>query len=181
MEVSENAAKGTDQSGNTFWNSCFASYEKLRVHTNNINVEVPGWKQLPERTMVSLRTQWKRCIQPAVQKFAGICLTNPPASGVQKDDPEMDLYYKKMREIYYARSVKWNRLPRSIVRSLSIILSHFPLLLYGQSIIATRTRSFDSSNPVLFDNLFYHHTQNIGRHSSIIITFSGSCRSKNEN
>ena len=125
MEVSENAAKGTDQNGNTFWNSCFASYEKLRVHTNNLNEEVPGWKPLPERTMISLRTQWKRRIQPGVQKFAGICLTNPPASGELKDDPEMDLYYKKMREIYNARSVKWGK---NVPKSFDLLMPAFKFL-----------------------------------------------------
>ena len=113
METSEDAAKGTDQTGDTFWNSCFGAYDQLRIHTNNINTNVPGWKPLPPRTLESIRSAWKRRIQPAVQKFAGIVSTNPPDSGELKDDAKMDLYYKKVREMYKNRAVNWKNLPKT--------------------------------------------------------------------
>eukprot|EP00956_Cyclotella_meneghiniana_P041840 scaffold241471_cov36-Cyclotella_meneghiniana.AAC.1 len=51
-------------------------------------------------------------LQTAVQKFDGICTTNPPAYGEVKDDAKMDLYYTNIRQIYYERSANVSGLPR---------------------------------------------------------------------
>jgi len=57
----------------------------------------------------SLKSRWTQKILPAVNKFQGICETNPPTSGELKDDAHMDLYYARMRDIYEERAKdnKW--------------------------------------------------------------------------
>ena len=52
----------------------------------------------------SLKSRWTQKILPAVNKFQGICETNPPTSGELKDDAAMDKYYGRMRELYAERA-----------------------------------------------------------------------------
>jgi hypothetical protein len=57
----------------------------------------------------SLKLRWIQKILPAVNRFQGICETNPPTSGELRDDAMMDKYYGKMRDLYseHAKAHTW--------------------------------------------------------------------------
>ena len=55
------------------------------------------------RGVESIQNCWQQCLQPAIQKFAGIIYNNPPTSGEVRDYSLMDLY-ARMHEEYTARS-----------------------------------------------------------------------------
>ena len=52
----------------------------------------------------SLKSRWIQKILSAVNKFQGICETNPPTSGGLRDEASMDKYYGRMRELYSERA-----------------------------------------------------------------------------
>jgi hypothetical protein len=94
MITSEDAVHGTSQKANVFWESMCSKYNALVAQANALHKEVPGYVVISKRTWESLRGVWRRQLQPAVAKFAGIVLTNPPPSGHKKDDAKMNLYYE---------------------------------------------------------------------------------------
>jgi hypothetical protein len=134
--VSEDAANSTNQTGVTFWASVGTQYQAMVAQANKINERVDGYKPLQNRSDDSLRKAWGKRIQPAVQKFAGICCTNPPASGELENDVKQNLYFNKMCKIYKDRALKWPSLPKTFDNLMTSFLflrehpkfaTHFPL------------------------------------------------------
>jgi hypothetical protein len=111
MMTSEDAACGTSQKVNVFWETACLKYNALVAQANALHKEVPDYVPIISRTPESLRGVWKRRIQRVVAKFAGIVLTNPPPSGFKRDDAQMELYYKNMMKLYFERSANWKGLP----------------------------------------------------------------------
>lgn len=105
MKVSNDAKHSTDKKAEKFWDEVYLTFEKFVAISNKNNESNPDFTPIePGRGAESIRNCWQRRIQPAVQKFAGIIYSNPPASGEVKDDALMDLYYSRMREEYASRS-----------------------------------------------------------------------------
>ena len=106
MKVSGDPIVGTDQARVQFWVRITSEYNKMCEIINNRDKEdqEDGFLQYIERTMDSLKSRWTQKILPAVNKFKGICDTNPPSSGEVKDDALMDKYYERMRSMYAERA-----------------------------------------------------------------------------
>jgi len=101
MSVSKDPTSGTNQKASAFWTRIHILYNKNVNKANMLRENDPEWKPLPnDRPKGSLKSQWYTRLQPAIQKFAAIVEKNPPISGHQRDDQEMDLYWKNMRLFY---------------------------------------------------------------------------------
>jgi hypothetical protein len=127
IEVSEDSTKSTNQTSLTFWASVEHKYQAMVAQANKINEHVDGYTPLQNRPEDSLRQAWAKRIQPAIQKFAGICCTNPPASGELEDDVKMNLYFNRMCKIYKERAPNWTSLPRNfdnLMTSFMFLRSH---------------------------------------------------------
>ena len=74
-----------------------------------------------ERSLDSLKSRWTQKILPAVNKFQGICETNPLTSGELKDDVTMDRYYGIMHDIYVG--TQFVTIPNSILDAVFLPVS----------------------------------------------------------
>ena len=105
MKVSNNAKHSTDKKAEKFWDEVCSTFEEFVASANKMNETNVYFCPIETgRDAESIRNCWKRRIQPAVQKFAGIIYNTPPSSGEVRDDARMDLYYGRIREAYSARS-----------------------------------------------------------------------------
>ena len=72
-------------------------YNQNVAKINKNSKNDPCWRNLPgDRPKGSLKSQWYTCLQPSVQKFAGIVAKHPPTLGQVKHDAEMDFYWEFM-------------------------------------------------------------------------------------
>ena len=71
-----------------FWVRITSKYNTMSEIVNNLNKgeQEDGFVKYVERSLDSLKSRWTQKILPAINKFQGICKTNPPTSGVLKDD-----------------------------------------------------------------------------------------------
>jgi hypothetical protein len=101
MSISEDPTTGKNQRASAFWTRIHILYNK-NVHKANSKRESDPDRKilLDNRPKGLLKSQWYTWLQPAIQKFAVIVDKNPPASGYNHDDPEMNLYWKLMRNLY---------------------------------------------------------------------------------
>ena len=85
----------TDQASAQFWVRITSEYNKMCEIINNQNKDQQeqGFIKYVEHSVDSLKSLWTQKIQPVVNKFQGICKTNPSKMGELKDDANMDQYY----------------------------------------------------------------------------------------
>lgn len=106
LQVAEDPIVGNDQTTGNFWNRIFIVHNKNVEKSNSVHGNKPNYTIIPtNRTLDSLKTQWYQKIQRAVSKFQGICDEIPPDSGEVENDPEMNLYYERLKDIFKKRAV----------------------------------------------------------------------------
>ena len=93
MDASTDTAKGANHASDKYWQQIENKFNKLAARSNSIDERAEGYTPIGQCTMGSLRTCWSKRVQPALQHFAGICLTNKPTSGEVEDDVKMNLYW----------------------------------------------------------------------------------------
>ena len=112
IKVSTNSITSNNQKDRAFWLRVQQQQNALAGTANKLNESSAEYIPIPEdRTINSLKGQWKNSLQPALNKFVGIVSANPLTSGQQTDEA----YYARMREIYAEQS-KDTTLPNSFVR-----------------------------------------------------------------
>jgi hypothetical protein len=101
LQVAEDPIVGNDQTTGNFWNRIFIVHNKNVKKSNSIHRDSPNYTMIPtNRTLDSLKTQWYHKIQRAMSKFQGICDEIPPDSGEVENNPEMNRYYKRLKDIF---------------------------------------------------------------------------------
>jgi hypothetical protein len=106
IKISGDPIAGIYQAHVQFWVRITSEYNKMCEIANNQSKEEQeeGAFKYIEWTLDSLKSRWMQKIVPAVNKFQGICETNPPTSGEVKDNAITDRYYWRMREMYAERA-----------------------------------------------------------------------------
>ena len=80
MKKSNDKMKGNEKKGSKFWKEIHSSYLQLVAVYNKHHGDRLGkhFSPLPSRTQKSINDQWSGSIQPAINKFTGICASNKP-------------------------------------------------------------------------------------------------------
>ena len=97
MKVSNNAKHSTDEKAVKFWDEVYSTFEESVPSANKMNETNVEFSPIETgHGAESIHKCWQRCIQPAVQKFAGITYNTPPSSGEVRDDARIDPYYGRI-------------------------------------------------------------------------------------
>ena len=103
MKTSQDATVGVDQTEGTFWEKVAESFNSMVEMYNSTRAKSEYFVPQLNRTASALKSQWNARMQPAINKFAAIVEQVPPASGEQKDDAHMNLYYARIKVLYAER------------------------------------------------------------------------------
>lgn len=115
IKVCTDAAIGTDQPADAMWGRIFDEYRRLiqALHKHQMQKQGKVMLKFPDRDVKSIKNHWYQSIQPAINKFRGICLTNEPKSGVN----DWDSHYQQMMALYQ-HQVEGTKLPKKFDRFL---------------------------------------------------------------
>jgi hypothetical protein len=112
IQVSTNSITSNNQKDRAFWLRIQQQQNTMAGTANKLNESSTEHIPVPEDRSINLpKGQWKKSLQPALNKFVGIVSANPLTSGQQRDES----YYARMREIY-AKQSKDTTLPNSFAR-----------------------------------------------------------------
>jgi ferritin-like protein len=91
---------GMSKKGDVFWKDIETLYETMRTNFNRSKIDSLSltdqlFVSLPKRNLSSLRQQWSKNLQPAVNKFAGIHFRHELRSGETDQS-----YFERLLELY---------------------------------------------------------------------------------